>query len=215
VSVQDAAGFWEARYAGRERIWSDEANLALVAIATRLRPGRALDLGCGEGADSVWLAEQGWWVTGVDVATTAITRAKALAARHDIPAGNITFLVEDLGSWQPVASYELVSACFLHSPVDFPRTAVLRRAASTVTPGGHLLIVGHAGAPPWAESHDTAGHRFLDPAEELASLQLDETAWETVVSDVRQREASGPRGEHATLDDAVVLIRRRIQEAPA
>jgi SAM-dependent methyltransferase len=205
----DAAGFWEARYAGPDPIWSGGPNHALVTAVTGLPPGRALDLGCGEGGDSVWLAEQGWQVTAIDVAATAVTRARALAARHHIPDRRITWLVEDVSSWEPSHSFELVSACFLHSPVTFPRPAVLRRAAAAVTPGGHLLVVGHAARPPWAAEHGHGDHHFLSPAEELAQLQLGDADWQVVVSEIRPRHAIGPHGEEADLDDTVILARRR------
>ena len=204
---QDPAAFWEARYAKEDQIWSGRPNHALVTTIGTLEPGRALDLGCGEGGDSVWLADQGWEVVAVDIAETAIARARGQAAAHRIPDGRITWRVQDLACWEPTETYDLVSACFLHSPVDFPRNAVLRRAAAAVAVGGHLLLVGHAEPPPWSHDHDH--HRFLGPAEEIADLRLDADAWETVVSDVRSRQASGPRGQRGTLLDAVVLLRRR------
>lgn len=204
-----AAAFWAERYAERDQVWSGQPNSALVAAATILRPGRALDLGCGEGADSVWLAEQGWHVTGVDIAATAVARGTALADRRGIPGGRITWIVEDLGTWQPDGSYDLVSACFLQSPVDFARTEVLQRAASAVAPGGHLLIVSHAEAPPWVKDHH-AGHRFPTIAEELAGLPSDSVGWDTRIAETRPRLAISPNGEEATLQDNVVLARRSL-----
>jgi SAM-dependent methyltransferase len=204
----DPTAFWNSRYAESDQVWSGEPNRALVQSATSLRPGRALDLGCGEGADAVWLAERGWNVTAVDIATNAVTRAAALATRRGVPPDRITWLVEDLATWTPPGPYQLVSACFLHSPVDFPRTAVLQRASAAVAPDGHLLIVGHAEAPPWAASHNHTDHRFLSPAEELAELQLDEQTWTVAVSEVRPRDAMGPNGERATLRDVITLVHR-------
>lgn len=204
----EAAAFWEARYAEGAQIWSGEPNDALVATVAGLVPGRALDLGCGEGGDSVWLAEHGWQVTAVDIAAAAVARAKNVASGRGIPDGRITWVVTDLASWQPTDDYELVSACFLHSPADFPRTDVLRRAAVAVAVGGHLLVVAHADAPPWSEDHEH-DHASFDPGEELADLQLESTVWDIVVSDIRPRQATGPHGEHATLRDSVVLLRRR------
>ena len=210
-SEQDAVEYWEHRYGERDQIWSGAPNRALVTAVAGLDPGRALDLGCGEGGDSVWLAEQGWQVTAVDIAATAIARAQRFATSRHTPQDRISWLVEDLSSWQPTEYYDLVSACFLQSPIDFPRTAVLQRAASAVAPGGHLLIVGHAEFPPWstAHDHDRAGHRFPSPAEERASLQLDDAGWDTVIGETRSREATGPDGEHATLHDIVTHLRRR------
>ncbi|MGC8463720.1 MAG: SAM-dependent methyltransferase [Acidimicrobiales bacterium] len=218
----DAAAFWEGRYAEQHRVWSGEPNAALADAASRLRPGRALDLGCGEGGDVVWLAEQGWQVTGVDISATAVARGQSLAAERGIGDDRITWQVEDLAAWEPTDRYDLVTSCFLHSPVDFPRTAVLRRAAAAVAPGGHLLIVTHAEAPPWARRHHEDGnggdhrhahhhghHDFPSPEDELAALDLDADEWDVVVSEVRDREATGPDGERVTLRDAVTFARRR------
>lgn len=209
MSEQDAAAVWEARYAERDQIWTGRPNQALVSTVAGLSAGRALDLGCGEGADSVWLAEQRWQVTAVDISATAVNRARALAAAHGIPDGAINWVVQDLESWAPPDSYELISACFLHSSVEFARTPVLRRAADAVVPGGHLLVVGHAEAPPWAENHDHPAHRFVGPEAQVAELHLGEGRWEVVISEERSREATGPDGQPAQLRDSVVLARRR------
>jgi SAM-dependent methyltransferase len=207
MTEQDAAAFWEDRYADSDQIWSGQPNDSLVAVVSDLKPASALDLGCGEGGDSVWLAERGWRVTGVDIAQAAIARAKDLAERSAIADGRIQWIAADLSSWQPVASYALVSACFLQSPVDFPRTDVLRRAAGAVAPGGHLLVVAHADAPPWSEDHHHA-HHLYDPDQEIAELQLNRTDWDVAIKETRNRPASGPAGEHATLRDSVILLRR-------
>lgn len=204
----DASEHWDSRYNERERIWSGEPNRALVAEAADLLPGRALDLGCGEGADSVWLAEQRWLVTAVDVSATAVARGTALAKERSISDERIRWIVEDLETWRPRGTYALVSACFLHSRIAFDRTAVLRRAANAVEPGGHLLIVGHAEAPPWAGAHAGEAPAFLGPDEELATLRLDDAHWDVVTNEVRGRETTGPQGETATLRDSVLLLRR-------
>lgn len=208
---QDPVAFWANRYGEKGRIWSGKPNEALVATVAAIEPGRSLDLGCGEGGDGVWLAERGWEVFAVDIAETAISRARDEAAAHHIPDGRITWVVQDLARWEPTDTYDLVSACFLHSPLEFPRRSVLRRAAAAVAPGGHLLLVGHAEPPPWSRGRDHAHapHRFVGPVEEIADLQLEAGAWETIISDVRPRQAQGPHGELATLRDTVVLLRRR------
>ena len=153
--------------------------------------GRALDLGCGEGGDSIWLAQHGWQVTGVDIATTAIARAEDLAMRRGIPGGRVDLVVADLASWRPSEAYDLVSACFLQSPLDFPRTDVLRRAADRGDAEGHLLIVGHADTPPWSKEHDHAHHPCIDPAGELVDLEL-EADQATLACEVPARQATGP-----------------------
>ena len=217
-----ASEYWEGRYGEREQIWSGRPNAALVATVSELTPGRALDLGCGEGGDAVWLAAHGWRVAAVDASATAIERARAAAAANGVGNGEIEWVVADLATWRPAGGFDLVSACFLHSPLEFPRTEVLRRCAETVVSGGHLLVVGHAAAPPWSRmaqhdaEHDGDGHddghghhHFRSAAEELDDLALPVADWETALAEVRTREATGPDGEHATLEDSVVLLRRR------
>ncbi|MFB2556854.1 class I SAM-dependent methyltransferase [Herbiconiux liangxiaofengii] len=211
---QDAIAFWENRYQERPQIWSGKANAALVAVASSLIPGRALDLGSGEGGDSIWLAEQGWTVTGIDISTTALARAAEHAASRSNQAHGagrelvaaISWQQADLAEWQPTEEFDLVSACFLHSPVAFPREEVLRRAAQAVAPGGHLLVVGHASFPSAHQPHHDEPP-LPTPDEVVESLQLAE-GWTTVLSETRSREATGPDGQPMVLDDAIVLVRR-------
>jgi SAM-dependent methyltransferase len=211
MSEHEAAGFWDGLYGERDRIWSGAVNTALADVAGGLEPGAALDLGYGEGGDTLWLAERGWRVMAVDVSATAVERARAAARDRGVGDDRVTWLVTDLATWRPSEDYDLVSVCFLHSPVAFPRTVVLRRAAGSVARGGHLLLVGHAEPPPWAGTGQHEGHHpaLLGPAEEVTALGLDETAWHTVVAEPRTRAATGPDGEQATLTDSVVLLRRR------
>lgn len=207
--VLDPTAHWEDRYGERRRLWSGNPNAALVDAAGPLAPGRALDVGCGEGGDAVWLAEHGWTVAAVDVSPTAIGRAQELAGEHGV-GDRIAWVVADLAGWEPDEAYALVSSCFLHSTIALPRAAILRRMAEAVAPGGHLLVVGHAEAPPWRRSHHQHDeHAFVGPDEEAAGLSLDPAAWETVTSEVRERRAAGPDGEEAMLLDSVLLLRRR------
>ncbi len=206
----DPTRFWEARYADKPRIWSGRVNQVLAEVAGDLTPGRALDLGCGEGGDSLWLAGQGWEVTGVDISTTAIGRAGAAAVAAGIPAERLHLVAADLGSWQPETEFDLVSACFLQSPVTLDRSQILRDAAGHIATGGHLLVVSHAAPPPWAgglsghEHHQT----FLTPEQEVAALGLPGPEWQQLIVETRRRPAIGPDGSPAVLDDAVVLVRR-------
>lgn len=68
---------WDRRYAGSDLVWTAEPNRFVEAELTHLRPGRALDLGCGEGRNAVWLAEHGWQVTGVDFSPVALEKGRA------------------------------------------------------------------------------------------------------------------------------------------
>lgn len=207
---EDPTKFWEHRYAESQKIWSGRVNQVLAEVAGGLTPGRALDLGCGEGGDSLWLAGQGWDVTGVDISTTAIDRARTAAVAAGIPAERLHLVAADLGTWQPETEFDLVSACFLQSPVTLDRSQILRGAAAHIATGGHLLVVSHAAPPPW--SGGLSGHEhdqtFLTPQQEVAALGLPETDWQQLIVETKGRSAIGPDGNPAVLDDAVVLLRR-------
>lgn len=90
-----AAQMWDEMYRSRAMIWSGEPNPQLIAEAAPLPPGTALDLGCGEGADAIWLASRGWKVTAVDVSAVALERAEAHAQERG-QGGNITWVQQDL-----------------------------------------------------------------------------------------------------------------------
>ncbi|MFE7226778.1 FAD-dependent oxidoreductase [Nocardioides sp. NPDC057577] len=201
--------FWQEKYAGSDRIWSGKVNTVLGDVAAGLEPGTALDLGSGEGADVIWLARQGWRATGIDISENAVARGREAARAAGLTDEQARFLVSDLSSPSALGEgYDLVTASFFHSPVDLPRTDILRRAAGLVNVGGHLLLTSHAAAPSWADA-SAHEHRFLDAKEELEALDLPEDAWETVVLEHRDRAVADPSGEPATLEDSVVLLRRR------
>jgi SAM-dependent methyltransferase len=203
--------FWEDRY-GRSQVWSGRANQVLVEVAAGLTPGRALDLGCGEGGDALWLAQHGWQVTAIDISATAVERGRAAAEAAGVGEGQIEWIARDLADWTGAADFDLVSAFFLQSPVHLDRAQILREAAAAVAPGGHLLLVSHAAAPPWATQLHAHHHDFPTPAGELEALDLAEGEWEVRVAEVRSRHATGPDGQPADLEDTIVLARRRVVE---
>lgn len=131
---------WNQRYAGRELIWTAAPNQFLVAEVESLSPGRALDLGCGEGRNAVWLAEQGWNVTAVDFSDVGVGKGREMAANRGV---EVDWVVEDLNSYQPQGGgFDLVIDFYIHLPPD-QRQALTRKGATAVAPGGTLLIVGH------------------------------------------------------------------------
>lgn len=208
TSSVSAAGLWDEMYRSRPRIWSGEPNPQLLAEAADLPPGTALDLGCGEGADAIWLAGRGWTVTALDISAVALERAEAHAQERG-HGRSITWVRQDLAAWVPSGLFDLVSAQFLHSTVT-PWQQFLQLAAAAVRTGGTLLIVGHHpdGLPPWGQQHNHATERFYT-AEELArELGITEPEWRLDVVDTRHRTATGPDGEVAALADAVLRATR-------
>jgi chemotaxis protein methyltransferase CheR len=199
-----AERFWDERYRQKDRIWSGRVNPVMAAIVEPLKRGRALDLGCGEGGDAVWLARQGWLVIGVDISTTALERAAAHVAEAGL-ADRVTFERHDLVHGFPEGEFDLVSAQFLQSPIDFPHDQVLRQAASAVAPGGLLLIVEHGAAPPWSDHADA---EFPTAQETFESLRLDPGKWTMERVDSAEREATGPDGTPGIMIDNVIAARR-------
>ena len=202
-----SAEFWDARYAERDAIWSGRPNGHLVAVASGLRPGDALDLGCGEGADAVWLARQGWTVTGVDISTVALGRAAEAAATSGV-AGRVTLRQVDMLTFEPEpASFDLVSSQFIHLPLEL-RSTLNARLAAAVRPGGSLLVVGHHAS----DLQTTIGRPdipelFFDAGEIAAALDPD--AWDVVTAAAPERETLDPNGDPVTIRDAVLHAVRR------
>ena len=132
--------YWDSKYAAAERLWSARPNRFLVAEVADLEPGRALDLACGEGQNSCWLAALGWKVTGVDFSEVAIARARERADRERLEA---EFVCADLLEYVPTpGAFDLVLVLYLQVPA-VERRRVLARAASAVGARGMLLLVGH------------------------------------------------------------------------
>jgi SAM-dependent methyltransferase len=198
---------WDARYAEKERMWSGRPNAALVRETSGLTPGTALDLGCGEGADAIWLAGRGWRVTGVDISGLALERA-ALHAEAEGVADRVAWRRQDLGEVFPEGEFDLVSAQFLHSRVELPREEILRRAADAVAPGGILLVVGHTEVPPG--HHEGHGDDLSLPTaqEVLDSLALPDGAWEVLTAEEQRRPGRPDGDDHGHRADATLAVRR-------
>src|SRR5262249_42024022 len=129
--------YWDDRYRSTDHLWSGQPNHQLVAQVDGLAPGAALDAGCGEGADAIWLAARGWTVTAVDVSAMALERAAGhAAAQGDEVAERISWQRQDLLVWEPEADrFDLVSAQFIHVPGD-KLTSLHPRLSAARRPGG-------------------------------------------------------------------------------
>ncbi|MFW5418235.1 methyltransferase domain-containing protein [Nocardiopsis sp. CNT-189] len=203
------AEYWDELYLSRDSVWSGRPNRVLVEETAGLEPGRALDVGAGEGADAVWLARQGWKVTAADVSRVALDRAAghAAAAGGGI-AGAIDWWRVDLLETAPdPAGYDLVSAFFFHLEPG-PRAEVLERLAAAVAPGGTLLFVGHDPAQVEQVEGDRPPLEMFFTAEEIAA-GLDPAAWEVVTAEKRPRPPAAGGAGHAHTADVVLRARRR------
>jgi SAM-dependent methyltransferase len=174
-----------------------------------LPAGTALELGAGEGGDALWLAAQGWTVTAIDISATALAVGAAKAVEKGL-AERIDWVQADLASWHPSSEFDLVTAAFLHSPVELAREEILRRAASAVAPSGRLLVVGHGAFPPGsphAEEHDHDAPPLPTPDEVLESLRLPD-GWVVETSALIDRPVTWRDGTAVTLVDTVLRMRR-------
>jgi SAM-dependent methyltransferase len=194
---------WDRRYADLEKMWSGQPNGALVAEVAGLTPGRVLDVGCGEGADAVWLARHGWDVTALEVSGVALKRA----AGHANDAGvAVRWVHAGLAEAAlPPASFDVVSAQY-PALLRTPDSAAERALLAAVALGGVLLLVHHAGMDT-KPVHDGG----IDPADyvwpPMVAALLDDD-WEVEVDEQRMRVTpdSGAGAHHA--EDIVLRARR-------
>jgi len=131
---------WDQRYATTELVWGAGPNRFLVSEVADLTPGRALDLGCGEGRNAIWLAELGWRVTGVDFSEIGLDKARRMAADRGV---EVTWVRADLLDYQPDhGAFDLVILMYIHLPAA-QLADVMKTASAALAPGGTLLVVGH------------------------------------------------------------------------
>jgi len=188
---------WDQRYSGPDLVWGAGPNRFVAEEVTALPPGRAIDLGTGEGRNAIWLAERGWEVTAVDFSAAGLARAARLAAERTV---TVDWVQADLLAWQPEpGGYDLVLIAYLHLP-SAGLARVFRAAAAAVAPGGTLLVVGHD------RDNIARGHggpqdpdRLYTPAEIIAELGgLGIVRAEQVLRPVRT-----PEGERTAIDTLV------------
>lgn len=207
---EDIRDLWNDRYGARPRAWSEAPNPVLVSEAESLTPGRALDIGCGEGADALWLAERGWQVLGIDISDVAIDRARDEALARTAPegpglAGGAEFRRADLREWVPDSgAFDLVIAFFVHLAVD-ERDLVFTRLAAAVAEGGTLLLVGHAVSDATSGVGRPSAHLLFDEADLLPYA----AGFSTVSTSTRAREVDGPSETSPLTVHDVVLVARR------
>jgi SAM-dependent methyltransferase len=199
------AAEWDVRYSEHDgSMWSGRPNGRLVAEVADLRPGRALDIGCGEGADAIWLAHRGWAVTAIDISEVAVGRARAAGERA---AAAVEWLCGDaLRTPFAAHSFDLVSMQYPALP-KAAGVAAVRALLETVRPGGLLLAVYHDLDDDHREHMRSRG---VDPADyigadDLAPLLGDDFTLE--LHAVEPRVDPPPGTPHVA--DVVLRARRR------
>jgi SAM-dependent methyltransferase len=202
--------FWDERYRSGATTWSGNPNPHLVDQVAGLAPGRALDIGSGDGADAIWLAQRGWQVTGADVSNVALAMSaeRAATAGPEV-AERITWEQADFLSWDPAPRrFDLVSAQFMHLPAE-AFAALYRRLTPAVRPGGTILVVLHHPSD-LATSVGRWGHEemFRTPDEVIDVLGPE---WEIELAAAPRREGIDPDGQPVAIRDTLVRAVKRGQ----
>lgn len=198
--------FWEQLWTKTlrehgDKIGTHPPNAQLIAEVGSLSPGRALDAGCGHGAETLWLAGHGWQVTAVDFSSAALAKARSLAeaAGADI-AARIEWVQGDLATWSAEPErYDLV-VC-LHVHVAGSVEEMVQRMARAVAPGGTLFLIGYRAIASSSGAQPVVGNQ-VQVSLEAAVAALDANAWELLVAQERPR-THGPAGV-----DSVIRARR-------
>lgn len=200
---------WERRWtdalATHGDTMDDRAAHAVVRqIAGTLRPGTALDAGCGHGTEALCLAQAGWDVTAVDFSAAALEHAAARAVAGRV--AGVEWAQRDLATWIPPAgAFGLVVSLYLHVP-GVPVRELVVRLADAVAPGGSLLLVGHPPADPVTGEPSAAASQRQVTLDDARAV-LDPTAWVLDTAEHRPRA-------HGSGTDAVIHAVRR-HPAPA
>lgn len=204
------AADWDHRYAS-DQVWSGNPNGTLVHEISGLTPGRALDVGAGEGGDALWLAEHGWNVTASDISQRALDRANAEAKRRGLRLTRHHADANAIDAFE-TAAFDLVSAHY----ASIPRTPDRRGVANllnAVAAGGTLLVVSHD-LEPMRTPIDTLVHsRPFDPdaylrVNDFAAALADSSEWDIEAHEKRPRPPGAASAAHHIED--VVLRARRI-----
>jgi SAM-dependent methyltransferase len=193
---------WDRRYAGSELVWTGEPNRFLVAETEALAAGRAIDLGCGEGRNAIWLAERGWQAIGVDFSEVGLQKARELADARGV---SVEWVAADLLDYRPKpGAFELVLIFYLQVPAA-QRQPIVRAAAEAVAPGGTFLLVGHDSSNLQHGHGGPQNPSVLYTAPDVVA-DVNGTGLQIERAECVQRPVHTPDGERVALD---TLVRAR------
>ncbi|WP_213933653.1 class I SAM-dependent methyltransferase [Rhodococcus sp. B50] len=192
---------WDEKYAASELIWGAPPNPVVVEYAASLPHGRALDLGCGEGRHSLWLATRGWEVVGVDFSEVALDKARRIAAQAPSRSRDrLRYVRGDVTADSFEGEYDLILSVYLHFPPP-QRRALLERAINSLKPEGILIFLGHDAINPEEGVGGPQDKEILYTPTDL----VDEIAGrlEITIAERRYRETDA-----GTAIDALVVARK-------
>jgi SAM-dependent methyltransferase len=191
---------WDQRYSTTELIWTGAVNQFVESHLDRLDPGTAIDLGAGEGRNTVWLARRGWQATAVDFSQVGLDKARQLAGEHGV---EIATVCADATNWQPEAPVDLVVLSYLQLPSEQQRV-VLEHAATWLAPGGTLFVIAH--------DRSNVDHGYGGPPAADVCYTVDETVGalsglDVTTAEVAERHVDTPDGPKVALDTLVIARR--------
>mgnify|MGYP001820854630 CR=1 FL=1 len=184
---------WNDRYRDRGAVWGVGPNVFVADRLAHLEPGRALDLGCGQGRNAIWLAKQGHTVTAVDVSEVATAQGAEIAAASGV---EVDFIAGDLQTWEPPdASFDLVLLAYIQAPPEI-RKELHAKAGRALAPGGRVVVVAHhsenlengVGGPPMPEvlfdqdmlAADFAGLEVIENNRVLRRVEMDDVGGDAI-----------------------------------
>jgi SAM-dependent methyltransferase len=135
--------FWNGKYNDPKFDFNHRPSRLLVEAIAGRHPGDAIDLGMGEGRNAIYLAQQGWQVTGVDLSDVGVAQAKKRAAELGV---KLNTTVDDLDHYDiGRARWDLITLFYMHAWYHGGKPPVAQRLHAALKPGGLLVVEGFAG----------------------------------------------------------------------
>jgi SAM-dependent methyltransferase len=205
--------YWETHWQQANAHGSEEGvfpNPHLARETGSLARGTALDAGCGEGAEAIWLATEGWEVSAVDISSEALAHAAERLRRFGLPSDHVQWIEADLSVWEPGTRFDLVTTQYAHPAM--PQLEFYERISNWVAPQGTLLIIGHL-EPQNVVGYGQASYAGKTPVEVTAdaasiSALFAGPKWDIITATEHSRTVTRGGGREAQLRDVAVRATR-------